>query len=177
MLRGLTALTAASIAGCTVTTNGSVTTITLNVKAIRTYGVAGLNAVSTVMSIAAVASAVGAPAAAVIAAADTALAGALNAFAAAAGNAVTITYDSTSFKTQVDSLLSALESVASDLSAAITGAGDAIPASARDTVSVVLAALSSVVSIFQGLLGMVSVDAGRPSMPEAQALRTLGVTS
>ncbi|WP_241694433.1 hypothetical protein [Komagataeibacter melomenusus] len=121
-LRCSSALVAgAALTACTITKNGNVTTLTLNVAAIKDYGQAGLNAVSTILSIAALASAIGAPTVAIINAGDTALDAALNAFSSAAGSTLTITYDDTNWKSRVDSVLSALGTVKKDLSAAITG--------------------------------------------------------
>lgn len=148
---------AAALPACTVTKNGEVTTLTLNVAAIKDYGQAGLNAVSTILSIAALASAIGAPTVAIINAGDTALGAALNAFSSAAGSTLTITYDDTNWKSRVDSVLSALGTVESDLSAAITGVETKIASTDLSNANTALSALGTIVSAFKGLLDSVAV--------------------
>jgi len=142
---------------------------------VQNYGQAGLNAVATILSIGAFASVIGAPAVAVIDAADVALSGALSAFEAAAGKSLTITYDTSSPSSVVDSVLGALQTVAGDLQAAVKTANASLSDSDLSKATTVLAAVETVVSLFKGLLGVVSVSAGRATMTEAQALRILGV--
>ncbi|QHC35334.1 hypothetical protein [Komagataeibacter xylinus] len=179
---------ATALPACTVTKNGNVTTLTLNVAAIKDYGQAGLNAVSTILSIAALASAIGAPTVAIINAGDTALGAALNAFSSAAGSTLTITYDDTNWKSRVDSVLSALGTVESDLSAAITGVETRIASTDLSNANTALSALGTIVSAFKGLLDSVAVRrpvgaamaSATPAPSQAQvqqALRVLGVTA
>lgn len=157
-LRGSSALVVgAALTACTVTKNGEVTTLTLNVAAIKDYGQAGLNAVSTILSIAALASAIGAPTVAIITAGDTALGAALNAFSSAAGSTLTITYDDTDWKSRVDSVLSALGTVESDLSAAITGVETKVASTDLGNANTALNALATIVSAFKALLDSVAV--------------------
>ncbi|MGS0648900.1 hypothetical protein ACU81Q_14880 [Komagataeibacter melomenusus] len=186
-LRGSSALVAGvALTACTVTKNGEVTTLTLNVAAIKDYGQAGLNAVSTILSIAALASAIGAPTVAIINAGDTALGAALNAFSSAAGSTLTITYDDTNWKSRVDSVLSALATVESDLSAAITGVETKVASTDLSNANTALNALATIVSAFKALLDSVAVrrpvgamatTTPAPSQAQVQqALRVLGVT-
>ncbi|GBQ52302.1 hypothetical protein ACM0P6_02735 [Komagataeibacter sucrofermentans] len=186
-LRGSSALVAGvALTACTVTKNGDVTTLTLNVAAIKDYGQAGLNAVSTILSIAALASAIGAPTVAIINAGDTALGAALNAFSSAVGSTLTITYDDTNWKSRVDSVLSALGTVESDLSAAITGVETRIASTDLSNANTALSALGTIVSAFKGLLDSVTVRRPVGAMVNAtpapsqaqvqQALKVLGVT-
>ena len=175
----LGALAAGSALGvlgaCTVTTNGSVTTITLNVAKVKAYGQAGLDAVSTVLDIAAVASAIGGPAVAAINVASAVLSASLNAFTAAAGSSLEVSYDNTSMKTRIDSVLADLKKVAAALGAGVDGAKTKVSSSILSNVSVAIGSLDTIISVFEGLLGVVS--AHRATMSEAQALRNLGVAA
>lgn len=175
----LGALAAGSALGvlgaCTVTKNGSVTTITVDVAKVKAYGQAGLNAVSTILSIAAVASAIGAPAVSVINIASAALDASLTAFASAAGSSVTVSYDNATMKTRINSVLADLQTVASDLEAGLTGASSKVSSSVLSDATTALSALKTLVSVFEGVLGIVSL--ADPAMTEAQALRVLGVTA
>lgn len=156
-LRGSSALVAAAaLTACKSTTTGNVTTITINVAEIKDYGQAGLNAVTTVLSIAAVASAIGTPAVGIIGLADTALSTALTDFSTAAGSTLTITYDDTNWRTRVDSILSALTKVESDLSAAITGVSTKVSNTDLSDANTALNALGTIVSAFKALLDSVA---------------------
>ncbi|WP_019092053.1 hypothetical protein [Komagataeibacter europaeus] len=179
---------AAMLPGCKSTTTGNVTTITINVAEIKDYGQAGLNAVTTVLSIAAVASAIGTPAVGIIGLADTALSTALTDFSTAAGSTLTITYDDTNWKTRVDSILSALTKVESDLSAAITGVSTKVSSTDLSDANTALNALGTIVSAFKALLDSVATrrnvgarlsgSAAAPSQAQVQqALQVLGVTA
>ncbi|GAN95351.1 hypothetical protein Geu3261_0020_014 [Komagataeibacter europaeus NBRC 3261] len=179
---------AAMLPGCKSTTTGNVTTITINVAEIKDYGQAGLNAVTTVLSIAAVASAIGTPAVGIIGLADTALSTALTDFSTAAGSTLTITYDDTNWKTRVDSILSALTKVESDLSAAITGVSTKVSSTDLANANTALNALATIVSAFKALLDSVAMrrnvgarlsgSAAAPSQAQVQqALQVLGVTA
>ncbi|GBQ65811.1 hypothetical protein [Komagataeibacter swingsii] len=179
---------AAMLPGCKSTTTGNVTTITINVAEIKDYGQAGLNAVTTVLSIAAVASAIGTPAVGIIGLADTALSTALTTFSDAAGSTLTITYDDTNWKSWVDSILSALTKVESDLSAAITGVSTKVPSTDLTNANTALNALNTIISAFKALLDSVAArrnvgarlsgSAAAPSQAQVQqALQVLGVTA
>ncbi|MHC0612973.1 twin-arginine translocation signal domain-containing protein [Komagataeibacter oboediens] len=188
-LRGSSALVAAAaLTACKSTTTGNVTTITINVAEIKDYGQAGLNAVTTVLSIAAVASAIGTPAVGIIGLADTALSTALTDFSTAAGSTLTITYDDTNWRTRVDSILSALTKVESDLSAAITGVSTKVSNTDLSDANTALNALGTIVSAFKALLDSVATrrnvgarlsgSAAAPSQAQVQqALQVLGVTA
>lgn len=163
------------LGACTVTKSGNVTIITVNVAKVKAYGQAGINAVSTVLSIAAVASAIGAPAVAVIETASVALSAALSAFSTAAGSSVTVNYDDTTMKSAINSVLADLQTVAADLSSAITGASSTVSSSVLSDANTALSALKTIVSVFEGILGVVSMS--EPAMTEAQALRILKVAA
>ena len=175
IIKALAAGTALGALGaCTISRSGNVTTITVNVAKVKAYGTAGINAVSTVLSIAAIASAIGAPAVAIIETASKALEDALAAFSAKAGSSVTVTYDSTSFKTAINSVLSDLQTVAARLSDAVTGASEVLDDKIISTSLTAVNALQTVISVFEGLLGVVSLS--EPKMTEEQALKVLRVT-
>lgn len=162
-----------TLGACTITSSGHVTTVTLNVAKVKAYGVAGLNAVTTLLSIDAVSSAIGAPAVAVIEDAGLSLQNALTAFLKSAGSNVTITYDSTSFKSQIDSILADLQNVSSLLGAAVSQASSMFPGSILENASTAVSALKTILSLFEGVLGIVSAPV--PRMTEEQAFRILHV--
>ncbi|WP_395371467.1 hypothetical protein [Komagataeibacter diospyri] len=177
----------ASLSACSVSRTGNVTTVTINVAEIKDYSQAGLNAVTTVLSIAAVASAIGTPAVGIIGLADTALSTALSDFSTAAGSTLTITYDDTNCKSRVDSILSALTKVKSDLSAAISGVSTKVSSTDLSDANTALNALGTIVSAFKALLDSVAArrhvgarlsGAAAPSQAQVQqALKVLGVTA
>ncbi|RFD18480.1 hypothetical protein DY926_16425 [Komagataeibacter melaceti] len=176
-------LAAGLLAACQVTKSGNVTTLTLNVAEIRDYAQAGLNAVSTVLGIGAVASGIGAAGVGVITAADTILSAALDSFCTAAGSTLAISYDDTNWKSRVDSILSALGGVENDLNAAITGVSGRVPGPDLSSASTALNALGTIVAAFRALLD--SVGARHRTMATAapapaqvrQALGVLGVVA
>lgn len=175
IIKALAAGTAIGALGaCTVTHNGNVTTITLDVAKVKAYATAGINAVSTVLSIGAVATAIGAPAIAIIESASAALESSLAGFASAAGSSVSVSYDTTSIKSAVNSVLMDLETVSDSLQGALVGAKDSIAPTEYANTTTALSALKTVVSVFEGVLGVVSLH--EPTMTEDQALRKLRVT-
>ncbi|MCP1246480.1 hypothetical protein NKW54_11070 [Acetobacter cerevisiae] len=84
---------AGTLTACTVTTSGKTTTLTLNTTKVKAYAQAGINAVTTILSITAVSTAMGAPAVAVIEAAGGALSTALSALASETNGNLTVSYD------------------------------------------------------------------------------------
>ncbi|KXV38582.1 hypothetical protein AD942_13475 [Gluconobacter japonicus] len=162
-----------TLGACTITSSGNVTTVTLNVAKVKAYGVAGLNAVTTILSIDAVASAIGTSSVTAIETAGLTLQNALTAFLNAAGSNVTITYDSTSFKSQIDSILADLQNVSSLLGVAVSQASSMFPGSILENAGTVVSALKTILSIFEGVLGIVSAPVSR--MTEEQAFRILHV--
>ncbi len=168
------------LSGCATTTTGSVTTVTLNVAKVAAYAQAGLNAVTTVtdaLSLFPALSTYTAPLKAV----EDVLQAALANFTAAAGPNVTVSYDSTSIKTAVDSVLSAIQSIASQIATIIVAMAKQTALGLSDsTVSKVRLAhdaLTTIISVFQALLtNTVAMNLGtgpRLAMSEAQALRVL----
>lgn len=168
-LLGATALTA-----CTVATSGSTTTVTLNTAKVKAYGQAGINAIATILSVTAIATAMGAPAVAAIEAAGTALAASLTAFSSATYGTLTISYDDSSRKTEVDTILVDLNAVASALRSGLMAAQSTVTSKVIDTAITVFNGLLTVLDAFMGVLG-ISLSSVTDAQ-EATALKTLGVT-
>lgn len=183
----------ALLAACTVATTNGVTAITLDVTKVKNYGQAGLNAAATVTSFLSTFPAM-APYALAITAAETALSGALSAFSSAAGSTLTISYNDTSWKTRVDSILTDLDTLGGAIESAISGSGSTLSTSVIADAKTAYNALATVISVFKALLGvsdakapvgtparvtrdMVLVGAPVPAtgMTEARALAILGV--
>lgn len=166
-----------ALGACTITTSGGVTTLSLNVAKVVAYGQAGINAVSMILSVAAVSSAIGAPAVAIINTSATALEAALAAFKTTAGSAVTVSYDNTSVKTAVDSVLSDLKTVAANLSSAVAGASTSVSSDILSTLNTTLKAVETVLSAFEAVLGVAVkrslMTETVPAMTEPKALSYL----
>lgn len=120
-LRGTSALAAASLAACTVTRNGTTTTLTLNVAEVVDYGNAILSFASTAINVPFVASAMGAANLALASTVIASLKSALTAFQTAAGSSTSVSYSTASVKAAFDSILSDVEKVDTLIIATITG--------------------------------------------------------
>nr|WP_051552286.1 twin-arginine translocation signal domain-containing protein [Acetobacter persici] len=92
---------AGALTACTIATNGKTTTLTLNTAKVKAYGQAGINAVTTILSVTSIATAMGVPAVAAIEAAGVTLSASLTAFASETNGSLTISYDNTSAKTRL----------------------------------------------------------------------------
>lgn len=102
---------ATALAGCTITKNGTVTTVTLNTQEVLDYGNTVLSFAKAGIALPFVADAL-APAGMVIArGAINSLSSALAAFNKAANGKATVSYDDTSVKTAFDSIMSDLTTV------------------------------------------------------------------
>ncbi|WP_233140468.1 hypothetical protein [Acetobacter sp. DsW_063] len=172
LVTGAALATLGATQGCTVSTSGNVTTATLNVAKVVAYGQAGLNMLGTLTTLAAAFPALTTYATAG-AAIETTLSAALTAFETAAGSSVSVSYDDTSYKTAIDSILADLQQADTVAANALSGAGSALSDSAKSTLSTGLSAIRTVVSVFQAALA--GTSAGQLAMSEAQALRTLHV--
>ncbi|KXU99488.1 hypothetical protein AD929_15540 [Gluconobacter potus] len=165
------------LGACTVTKSGNVTTITVNVAKVKAYGTALVNAVATILSVAAFASAIGTPTVTIIETASAALETALDSFASAAGSTVTVDYDTTSWKTLLNSIYSDAETLVAALDSAVTGASTKVTSSALSTATTALDAAKTVLSAFQALLGITSakraISPRRQGMTLDQALNVL----
>ena len=167
------------MAGCTITTNGGVTSLTLNVAKVNAYGQVLVNGVSTLLSIGALASAIGAPAVVLINLASTALSDALSAWNKASGGSTTVTYDGTSTKAAFDAVLTDAATLLAQVKAAM-GAITGTPASAvLSTAATVIGAMETGLSFLQAMIvvgapykvGTVAV----PRMSESDMFAAVGM--
>lgn len=174
LLAGVGVAGALALAGCATTSIGKVTTVTLNVAKIAAYADAGLNAVSTVTDALVLFPGLAAYTAP-LQAVESILQVALTNFTAAAGSNVTVVYDDTNIKTAVDSVLSAIQSIASQVATIILAMAKqtALGLSDKTVSKVQLAhdALSTIIAVFQALLS--STVSTPVAMSETQALRVL----
>ena len=149
------------LAGCTTINKGSITTIIIDVAKVKTYATAGLNAAATIaaaMALVPAASAYG-DALAVVTAALTAT---LTAFTSAAGSALTLTYNDSSIKTIIDSILGDLESLIKIIAQVAEAVAKSIFVSSTNitnTIQLVYSAMETVVLAFKTLLGVTSTTA------------------
>ena len=105
-IAGITAL-----AGCTVTKNGNVTTITLNTQEVLDYGNTVLSFAKAGIALPFVAAAITPAGVTIAQGAINGLSAALTAFNKAANGKATVSYDDTSVKTAFDSIVSDLTTV------------------------------------------------------------------
>lgn len=106
---GIASITA--LAGCTITKNGSVTTITLNTQEVLDYGNTVLSFAKAGIAIPFVAAAITPAGVTIAQEAINGLSAALTAFNKAANGKATVSYDDTSVKTAFDSIVADLTSV------------------------------------------------------------------
>ena len=114
-IAGVTAL-----AGCTVTKNGSVTTVTLNTQEVLNYGQSILSFARAGIGITFVSAALGASGVAIATAAITSLDTALTAFNKAANGAASVSYDDASVKSAFDSILTSAQTISGYIIQTIT---------------------------------------------------------
>lgn len=164
---------AGALTACTVTTSGKTTTLTLNTAKVKAYGQAGINAVTTILSITAVSTAMGTPAVAAIEAAGGALSVSLSAFATQTNGSLTVSYDNTDAKTRIDTLLVDLNNAAVALRAGLVAAQQTVTNSVVNTAIITFNAVLTVIDAFEGMLGISLTSVS--STQEATALSTLAV--
>ena len=114
-LAGVTAL-----AGCTITKNGTVTTVTLNTEEVLNYGQSILSFAKAGIGITFVSAALGTSGVAIANAAITALDTALTAFNKAANGAASVSYDDASVKSAFDSILTSAQTISGYIIQTIT---------------------------------------------------------
>lgn len=110
----------AALAGCTVTKNGSVTTVTLNTQEVLDYGQSILSFAKAGVDITFVSAALGASGVTIADTAITALDTALTAFNKAANGKATVTFDDSSVKASFESIVNSAETINSYIVATIT---------------------------------------------------------
>ncbi|MCG4261402.1 hypothetical protein K6W36_12580 [Acetobacter senegalensis] len=166
-----------ALAACTVATSGNVTSVTLNVAKVDAYAQAAKNFAGTILSVPLVTSALGSGPVAIINASVTGIVAAIDQFDTAANGAATISYDSTSIKTAVNSIISDLQTVLAYGKQAVSGIEST--AATADTLSKVNTAISAAETILSLMTALiVSVGSARVAplpMSEAAALSVLGV--
>lgn len=178
-LLGASPLVAAGLlAACTTSTdaNGN-TVVTINVATIDSYGRVGVSAVATVLSIAAVASALGAPTVALINAASAALSGALSAFDQASGGKLSFTLDDSSALAAAKSVISGMSTLLADLRSAEDALAAHIGTNDMANVRTAVNALETALALATALLGLVSAGptAPRVLMDRAAMFRAVGL--
>lgn len=166
-----------ALAACTITTSGNVTSVTLNVAKVDAYAKAAQNFANTILSVPLVTSALGSGPVVLINAAVTNIVAAIDQFDSAANGAVTVSYDSSSVKTAVNSIISDLQTVLSYGKQAVSGIENT--EATADTLSKVNTAISAAETILSLMTALiVSVGSARVAplpMSEAAALSVLGV--
>jgi hypothetical protein len=175
---GALAAATTALAACTTLRDGTKTTLTLDVSKINSYGQAGLNAAETIAAALAFIPAVSPYIATVTTIAEL-LKSDLAKFAASTSGKITVVYDDSSVKTIVDSvstdlshLLDAIKQAAASAIAAKAG----VTQNTQNQISLIGNALSTIVSVFEAMLGTVSTgSASSAKMSEADALNVLGV--
>jgi hypothetical protein len=174
---GTTALVAT---GCTITTNGGVTSLTLNVAKVNAYGQVLVNGVSTVLSFAAIASAIGAPAVVIINLASAALSASLTAWNRASGGSLTVDYNNASVSAAFGTVLTDAATLLSQVKAAL-GAITGLPTSASAALSTANTALGAMETGLSFLQAMITVGGARvgvvavPRMSEAEMFAAVGM--
>lgn len=144
-IAGITAL-----AGCTITKNGNVTTVTLNTQEVLDYGNTVLSFAKAGIAIPFVAAAITPAGMAIAQEAINGLSSALTAFNKAANGKATVSYDDTSIKTAFDSIVSDLTTVNQYIVQTITStvADSAVVQNAQIAAN----AASGLISIVKGLV-------------------------
>lgn len=168
---------ATALAACTVTKSGNVSSVTLNVAKVDAYAKAAQNFANTILSVPLVTATLGAAPVALINAAATGIVGAIDQINTAANGAATVSYDSTSVKTAVNSIIADLQTALAYAKQGIAGVEST--AATADTISKVNTAISAaetILSLLTALIVSVGVARAAPTpMSEATALAVLGV--
>ena len=167
-LIGLTVLSGCNL--ITTTTTNGVTTVTVAVAQIVSYAQAAINFTQLILGVVGVV--VDPTIASLLRITSTTLAADLQTFVTENSGKVTLSFDSTSVPSSISSLLTDCQKV---LTLAKTALGDTVNAAASEYIQ----AFSTVVSVFQGILGFFSATkaptATAPQLTETAALAKLGV--
>ena len=153
------------LAACTKTTSNGVTTITLNVNAMNSWGQALVNGAELVGGLPGI---VGTPAGLAVMAIGPIISADMAAFVGATGGSLTFTFDSTTPAAAVTSI----SSDAQKLLTAVVAAVPQVPANIAASANQYLAAIKTIVSLIQAAIGSVSAAAPM-GMSEAAALKVL----
>ncbi len=170
---------AASLGACVKTTTGTHTSYTLDVRKIKAYGEAGLNAAATVISALVLVPEATGYVKSLQNGSDT-LRAALDNFTQAIGDNATIAYDTADTKTLVDSVFTNIDRILMIVEAVVStalGSGVKIDSSVLSKIDLIRNALATIVSVFKALLStyIATGSATAPTMSEAEALSILDV--
>ena len=159
-----------ALAGCNVTTNGSSTTVTINVSQAVAWGTAFVNAAGILAQIAGIA---GTPFAQTFTSViQPALLGALNELNAATNGTVSLTVDKASPQAFLQSMFNNASTL---LSTAKTALPNVAP-TALTTAQTYVSALQTLVSVFGAAIGQLVPTAGAGGgMDEGEALKLFNV--
>lgn len=151
-IAGVTAL-----AGCTVTKNGSVTTVTLNTQEVLNYGESIISFAKAGVGITFVSAALGTSGIAIADAAISTLDTALTAFNKAANGKATVTFDDSSVKAAFESIVNSADTINSYIVATITATvsdSDVVEKAkvAANAVAGLISILKALVSTFDSAL-------------------------
>lgn len=166
-----------ALAACTVTKSGNVTSVTLNVAKVDAYAKAAQNFANTILSVPLVTSALGSGSVTIINACVTNIVAAIDQFDTAANGAATVSYDSTSIKTAVNSIIADLQTVLAYGRQAVAGIeSTTATADTLSKVNTAISAAETILSLMTALIVSVGVARMAPTpMSEAAALSVLGV--
>lgn len=162
--------------GCKSTTNGSVTTATLDVKTIDNYAQGVINGGEALLSAPALTKLLGTTTSTLISNIVGDVGKMLSAFDTAANGAVSISYDNTNGWTAATTILTDAQNLLTTLSTTVSAAQiDGLP----DEVRNIIAAVRTVVTLLQTVIttaeGLLSTPRMALPMTEAQALHILKV--
>jgi hypothetical protein len=153
------------LAACTKTTGNGVTTITLNVNAMNSWGQAIVNGAELVGGLPGI---VGTPAGLAVMALAPVISADMAAFVGATGGSMTFTFDTTSPATVVTSIAND----AQKLLAAVVAAIPQVPANIAASANEYLAAIKTIVSTIQAAIA-VTAGAAPSDMSVAKAMAVL----
>ncbi|WP_308719020.1 hypothetical protein [Komagataeibacter xylinus] len=151
---GAGTLAAGLLAACTVTKNGTTTTLTLNVAEVTDYGNAILSFANTAINVSFVASAMGTANLALANTVIASLKSALSAFSTAAGSSTSVSYDSASVKTAFDSILADVEKVDTLIISTITGTAANLSSSVVSEAKTAAGAAETLISLLKAMIDM-----------------------
>ncbi|MBM9401530.1 hypothetical protein JUN65_08015 [Gluconacetobacter azotocaptans] len=150
ILRGATALAGASALGaCAVSTNGNVTTITVDVDEVVTDTNVALAVIKTGLGF------TGIPAGVVTIINGTIglIQTGLTSFKATAGSSLSLTFDSTSVPAAFTSLIADIKTAAANIAAVAQSEGDALSSSTAAQVSSISSDVGNIAAILESIIG------------------------
>jgi hypothetical protein len=181
---GGAALSATLLAGCTTMKDGGTTTVTLNVAKVKAYMEAGLNASATVLSTIAlipVFDTYTLP----LKKAQAALMQAETVFVESFGDKLEVSYDDTSVKTLINSVINLIQQIADQIKVILSNmiqVGISVDTPTLNKVELMYNAIATILSIFKALVmtsmtytKIPSLQHSELAVAEYKALKTLGV--